>query len=200
MNFYNPEFLKIVQKQDDNVQICLDSLWQAFHSCREEIRAQRQEIEDLTHSSSKNKDARELVKLKRDFERLQTEALKSVDKFQPTTDEIMESQFTRLGIIIPSLVTLLFKQAGRPKDEKWQAALIKCSAPGSVDAGAPDLGIENTRIQKAVLGNAIWFIMGDSLLRRPLAGYGGRFSDTMAGAFKKLFPNPSRCCPECLTN
>jgi hypothetical protein len=194
MNFYNQDFLKIVEQQDVDVQDCLDSLWQEFHVYGNEITAQRQELEALKQSHSKSRDVRDLEKLKHDFEKLQTEALKSVDRFQPITDEEIKSQFNhKLGTLIPPLATLLLKKAGKPKDEEWQAALMECASPGSVYVQGPGLGIEIPRIQKAILGNAIWSIMTYSLLRRPLASYGGPLSHDMAKTFDELFPRPSKC-------
>lgn len=182
---YNtPEFESFLRTQHQDVQDYIRCL---KHQHQLEPRQIKRNHED----GQASKDAYELQKLKLDFAKLQTEALHSVDTFQPTCDEVITDAFEKLQKtkMVP-LINLLGKTGTKLSQEDWHEQLVKAVSPRSVDFERGVHEVKNKGVQKKVLNNVVWCFLQESLFDEPLRSFGDSFALNMNHTYWELFPKP----------
>ncbi|OAP59217.1 hypothetical protein AYL99_06515 [Fonsecaea erecta] len=181
--FGTSEFETIIREQDWRVQeyiLCLrHQLNHVMHSLKQQQKA-----------DEKSKESYELQQLKIAFEKLQTEALSSVESVQASSDDEITRAFEKLQTRVYPLVSLLCKLNTGLSREEWQVKSSEAVARGSVDFRTKIPDTKDKDEQKLLLKNVVWCFLHEALLREPLRSFADPLAPAMNEGYWRLFPDP----------
>ena len=144
------------------------------------------------NSKAHEKDAHDFKKLKIAFDELQVEALKSVDTYQPTTDDVLNAGLTKLRGKVSPLVNLLCKTKTKLNPEEWLTKLLDNVYPGSFNFESIEFDLKDVQFQRQALRNVLWHFLEAKLFRSPLGSFPGDLGQDIKEAYVVLFPEPRK--------
>jgi hypothetical protein len=136
---------------------------------------------------------RRLQKTEVDFERLQTEKLESIDRFQPEFDPTFISKVKSIEQKVNSLAGFLqknFKISGGVDDEKHLASRMWSNR---FKRGQMQIPPNDKDFLRKALKSLIWLFLQEEIFSSPFLCYGEQIGNQMTGIYSSLFKPPRRC-------
>lgn len=170
----------------------------AFSSSSQEVEKLQQENATLTGELARLNElqisweakGREMDKLKSKLDQLQTEALASVDRFQPTVDETIVSAFRKIELKMAPVLSLLGKQKLIVEPEFWAQEAEMLMWDITKATSTRPLDYANKEQRKKVLRAIVWKLLKQELFEHPFSAFDSEMADHLNSAYKKLWKKP----------
>ncbi len=133
---------------------------------------------------------RRLHKAEADFEKLQTEKLQSIDRFQPEFDPTIIAKVSSIEQKISSLVTFLCKRSGADKSAEEGRALAAKIWNNRFNRDIVEVDPKNKELRRKALKSMTWMFLQDELFSGPFLCYGEEIGSELSGIFRTLYPIP----------
>jgi hypothetical protein len=178
----------------------LTQYMQAFTSSNNEVEKLKRENATLTGELARLNElqisweskGREMDKLKTKLDQLQTEALASVDRFQPEFDETIVSAFRKIDLKMQPVLSLLGKQKLTVEPEFWaqEAEMLMWDKTKTTSTKPFDYGDKEQR--KKVLRAIVWKLVKQELFEHPFSAFDSGMAQQLNSAYKKLWKEPHK--------
>lgn len=145
-------------------------------------------------SDKKDKSAREYDKLKEDFKKLQTDALSTIDRFQPATDSEISKCLDPVTNGIKSIVNRMAQMKPSLPEEEWKHTIAELMHPQSFNLLSGEPWASDKAIRKMVLKNVLWTFFDNQVLGQVFGGYGGETAHYLRRTYLSLYPDPRKSC------
>ncbi|KAF2456436.1 hypothetical protein BDY21DRAFT_50455 [Lineolata rhizophorae] len=161
--------------------------WQSILDENSRLREERNKAREvLQDTQSKLRDSHERL------EKLQTEALSSVDRFQPAFDEHIVSRFNDLVQTMKPIGSYLANQKQQIDPRRWGTAVLEYLRVDAINKAAPRFNYDEKSIRKKVLKAVTWQFLENTVFGDPFLCFGTEVAHQAREMYHVFYEDPCR--------
>ena len=137
-------------------------------------------------------DQKNIAKLERRLEEVQSEAFSRVDKFQPGFDEGFVAQFNNLDQSMKPVLTMLSKEKPNLSPKSWTRTIQNMMATEGNGKRFELIDVSDKTTRKKVLRAVVWKWLEHHFFTEPFQAFDGTSAEALKFAYQNLWKDPSK--------